>query len=137
MPVRASMMLPHTLNVFGAICGVSVALIALPTTVYGHLSPSARLLSPRNQSVYPVGADIPLGVTATASEGTVVLVEFLANDVKIADATYISNSIYRATWSNAPEGNFAIEARVTDSFGAVGHSDRSHIVVTSSYTNQL
>jgi len=112
------------------------ASIFLSCEAQAHLDPAVNLLSPTDRSSYAAGATIPLVATATASEGSIVLVEFFANDVKIAEAVTPSDSSYRAEWNSVAEGAYTVEAIATDTFGARGYSPRSHIVVSTSFSNQ-
>ena len=129
----------RALNTLLRFCLLVAAFVASSQAANIHYNPAVNMTSPVSGSIYPTGYDIPLSAKATASDGaSILLVEFFANDVKVAETSEGSNSIYYATWTNAgPDGSYTLEAVATDSFGARGHSGLPHIVVSSTLTNQF
>lgn len=89
-------------------------LIGVTNTFNGNWPPSVALAEPTNNAVFPPG-NIVLRANASDSDGTVALVEFFANGVKIGEDT---TAPYEATWPDIAAGQYLLNAHATDNKGA-------------------
>ncbi len=82
----------------------------------GNMPPSISITSPAAGAIYPAGADMSIGATASDVDGAVAKVEFFRDNVKIGeDAT----SPYGVVWNDVPAGVYVLTAKATDNGGAV------------------
>ncbi|MBA4053721.1 MAG: hypothetical protein C0490_03325, partial [Marivirga sp.] len=96
-----------------------------------NASPVVNLTSPLNNAVFSTNAAITMTATATDANGTIAKVEFYNGASKLGeDAT----SPYSFTWSNVPNGNYALSAKAIDNQNAVTASGAANIIVSPSPT---
>jgi len=77
--------------------------------------PTVSITSPKNDSAFVNGDQIVIEAAASDADGSVVLVEFFANDtLKIGERTA---QPYTITWTNVPPGNYQLTAAATDNQG--------------------
>jgi hypothetical protein len=103
-----------------------------PVTVT-NLPPVVRILTPTNQSVFPVGADVPICAEAR-DDGYVSTVEFFAgtNSLGIRTNNPLSSgpmNPFCLVWSNVPPGAFVLTAKATDNTGLITISPPVRIYV--------
>ncbi|MBN2508401.1 MAG: lamin tail domain-containing protein [Verrucomicrobia bacterium] len=82
--------------------------------------PAVTIAFPTFGQVFPASGDVPLGATASDTDGHVVRVEFYG------DGTLIGESIaspYTVIWPGVAEGPHAVVAKAVDNAGAVAVSD--------------
>jgi hypothetical protein len=89
--------------------------------------PTISLTSPTNNAVFPEKSDITFTADASDSGGTITKVTFWANDRLIGTAT---TAPYTVTWTNAPAGQYIIDAHAVDSAGDRVFSDPILITVS-------
>ena len=87
--------------------------------------PSIALTSPTSGATYVAPATIPLGATATDSDG-IKRVEFYANGAFIGQAT---TSPYQGTWSGVAAGTYTLTARAYDTLGGTALSAPVQVTV--------
>lgn len=85
----------------------------------GNRAPSAVITSPSSGAQYAAPADITINANALDSDSTISKMEFFAEGILIGTDT---TAPYSATWTNVPEGDYNVVAKVTDSEGATGLS---------------
>lgn len=91
--------------------------------------PIITLTEPENDAEFDEGAEITITAEASDNDGTVVLVEFFANDtLKIGDA---ESEPYSVTWTNMENGIYILSADVTDDSGNKRTSNKVSIIVGS------
>jgi hypothetical protein len=88
--------------------------------------PAVTLVSPELNANLPVSATHALQALASDSDGTVSLVEFFADAIKIGESTSSPISIL---WTNPPVGMHVITARATDDHGATAISKPIEVFV--------
>ena len=77
--------------------------------------PTVTITSPKNDSAFAAGSQIRIDAIASDRDGTVVLVEFFANDaLKIGER---NSSPYSITWMNVAPGVYKLTAVATDNQG--------------------
>jgi hypothetical protein len=91
-------------------------------------SPIIALTSPANGAGFTAPAQIPIAVSASDSDGSISLVEFLSNGNVIGTTNL---SPYAMTWSNVGPGSYALTARATDNRAAVATSAPVSVVVAA------
>jgi len=80
--------------------------------------PTVTITSPKSDSVFADGAQVPITAVASDNDGSVVSVEFFANDtLKIGERTTAPDSIYSLTWTNITPGDYRLVAVATDNQG--------------------
>lgn len=99
-----------------------------------NIPPDVALTSPLDGSTYPEQAAIPLAATATDSDGTVVTVDFMADDLHIGS---VSAPPYLFDWIGAPIGKHTLRAVATDNLGATNISAAVEISVLESEPNLI
>lgn len=93
-----------------------------------NLLPSVSVTKPGQNATFTAPATIKIDVDANDSDGNVALVEFLQNGNSLGASNVAP---YTFTWTNAPEGNYALTARATDNSGGVANSPAINIAVNS------
>jgi len=89
--------------------------------------PIVSITNPVNNAEFSENASIKIDATASDNDGSVVLVEFFANDtLKIGEVTAEPYSI---TWSNVKSGMYVLTAVATDNQGHKRKSNRVQIKV--------
>ena len=78
--------------------------------------PSVNLTSPTNNAYVLAPANVPLRANATDNDGTVALVEFLQNEVKVGE---VATAPYNLVVSNVPQGVYTFKAVATDNIGLI------------------
>lgn len=108
----------------------NVTLQAAALSSAGANNPPAVLLtSPAPNADFAAPASVPLAASASDFDGTVVRVEFYANNQKVGeDAT----SPYQATWNGAGPGIYTLKALAYDNGGEVSESMPVEIFVHGS-----
>lgn len=97
----------------------------IPTIIH-NLSPSVSLTNPVAGTFFRAPSEIALAATAADADGSVTLVEFFADGVKVGeDAT----APYEAVWSNPPVAAHLLTAVATDEQGATTTSAEIPVVV--------
>lgn len=89
-------------------------------------NPTVSITSPNNNASFAEGNAINIEATANDLDGTIALVEFYANGVKIGDD---STAPFNFLWTNAAVGAHQITAIATDNLGAQGNSQTVNITV--------
>jgi RHS repeat-associated protein len=93
-----------------ALAGSSVIILGIFS--YAHAQPVVSLTGPTANSVHAPGANITLSATATAASGyTVSKVEFFRGGTTLIGTD--TSSPYSITWSNVPQANYTLTAKVT------------------------
>lgn len=90
-------------------------IVAVPPTAV----PVVAISSPADNAVFARHAPIPLSATASDSDGSIAMVEFLQGTVSLATVT---QAPYAFTWTDATPGTYAIMARAVDNLGATTYS---------------
>ena len=88
--------------------------------------PEVAITSPSDNSVILAGSSIIINATASDSDGSIVGVEFFANDMTLGADT---QAPYSMTWTAALIGNNTLKAVATDNEG--NNSDNSILVTVS------
>ncbi|RED95968.1 Ig-like domain-containing protein [Marinoscillum furvescens] len=88
--------------------------------------PSASITSPAEGSVFEIGENIKVEVSATDTDGAIARVEIYRGDVKLGED---SSEPYSAVWLNATEGEYQLKAIAIDDDGDVGQSEIVNITV--------
>jgi hypothetical protein len=77
--------------------------------------PLVTIINPKNNSEFADGAQVPIEAVASDNDGSVVLVEFFANETtKIGERNTAPFSI---TWTNITPGDYRLTAVATDNQG--------------------
>lgn len=119
-----------TLRVADRLAGTTGSLTSAVLTLYGSSAtpvnppPQVTLTSPAAGAVFSPGAPVTLAATATdltlgGGAGTVTQVEFFAGTTSLGVDT---TAPYGLTWTPPSNGPYTLQARGTDSEGAVGPS---------------
>ena len=94
--------------------------------------PVVTITSPKNDTVFANGAQIPIRAVASDQDGSVVLVEFFANEtIKIGER---NTAPYAIIWTNITPGDYRLTAVATDN---QGHQRTSNIVRIKSGTSAM
>jgi hypothetical protein len=101
------------------------ALRGIPIIIH-NLSPNVDLISPTNTQYFIAPPSITFEATASDDDGSVVLVEFFADGVKIGED---AEAPYSAVWNNPPVAAHKLTAVATDDQGATTTSDEALVVV--------
>jgi RHS repeat-associated protein len=106
--------------------------------------PTIAFVTPASGNTYVAPAVVPLYVTASDPDGTIVKVEFYNGATLLGTATAVS---YRYVWSNVAAGAYVITAKAYDNLGSTTTTANVNIVVNASgsgtsfwpqiYTNPL
>lgn len=88
--------------------------------------PAVTLVSPELNANLPVPATHVLQALATDSDGSVSLVEFFTDAIKIGEST---SSPFTVLWTNPPVGRHVITARATDNDGVTAISKPVEVFV--------
>src|SRR5205823_7986818 len=92
--------------------------------------PVVNWIRPTNGAVFAAGAPIALTASATDSDGTISIVDFLAGTNLLGRVSGTpTNSLYNFVWSNAPAGIFQLHAEAVDNAGGRGVSAAVQVVV--------
>jgi 3-phytase len=93
--------------------------------------PVVSISSPTHNSSFVLGQLVVIEATASDSDGTIVKVDFFANNNKIGEDT---TSPYSFTWTPPNTGTYNLTARATDNAGATTTSASVSINVTTGTT---
>ena len=104
---------------------------SVPVVVNIVAPPTVAMTSPANGASFTAPATIPLGATASDTDGTIAKVEFLVGSTVLATDTAAP---YAFSWTNVPVGSYLLSARATDNSGAVTTS--TPVTVTVGNANQ-
>lgn len=96
-----------------------------------------EVLSPRDGTVFPLGAPIPIAAVAVDPQGAITYVEFYAGDKKIGESRIDffrppdpgTPIRHETVWRDAPAGYHALSARATDTAGHQASSPPTRILV--------
>ena len=100
--------------------------------------PVVSITRPKNDSTFAGGADVTIVAKASDRDGSIVLVEFFANDtLKIGDRTTALDSVYSITWTNIAAGEYRLTAVATDDQGNKRTSKAIRIQVGTPATARL
>jgi len=93
--------------------------------------PGIQITHPVEGMIYPPGADVPLGATATDDAlGVVNQVAFSANGSLLGLGTGVPlTSLYQFLWLDAPVGTNSLSARATDNDGVTSTSQVVRVFV--------
>jgi hypothetical protein len=94
----------------------------------GNNPPGIAITNPANGAGFTVPATVNIEASASDTDGTISKVEFFQNGVKLGED---AAAPYAFTWSNVPEGIYALTAVATDSGGALATSAPVSITATS------
>jgi len=108
--------------------GFANSAAAATTVVIENVPPVVGLVSPVNGSIFSAPAGIPLAAHAADSDGSIALVEFFADAVKVGED---GTGPYEAAWFGASLGVHILSARVTDDTGAFAASAPVSIFVNA------
>ncbi len=102
-----------------------------PTT---NRPPIVNIVQPTNTAFFFPPATIPIRASAHDFDGTVVSVEFFANNQSLGlgrstNSPGTVSSLFFLTWSNVPAGSYDLAAKATDDDGAMSFSPQVHILV--------
>ncbi|MGL1887615.1 MAG: glycoside hydrolase family 9 protein [Reichenbachiella sp.] len=105
--------------------------IALANAEFGFFFGSKSTIdvaisSPAELTKFDVGSDITITADASDSLGTITQVEFFQNDISLGIDT---SSPYSFTWSNAPQGAYALTTIATNDSSATKESSAINITV--------
>jgi hypothetical protein len=78
------------------------------------LRPSNNITFPANNSVYNEGTDLNLTANASDEDGTIVKVEFFANNIKLTEDLIAP---YEFLWKDILPNNYVITSKATDNRG--------------------
>jgi len=78
--------------------------------------PVVSLTSPAGGAGFPTGGDISFTASASEQNGTISKVEFFQGTTKLGEDTNGADG-FSFNWTNAPDGNYSLTARATDSYG--------------------
>jgi hypothetical protein len=85
----------------------------------GNLPPSISITSPLGNTTFKEGESIVIEASASDIDGSIDLVEFYANDVKIGEDT---TAPFAYQWNDASVGSHVITAKATDNANTKGAS---------------
>lgn len=96
--------------------------------------PTVQIVSPGNESVFPIGADIQIAAHASDLDGYVATVEFFegTNSLGITTNNPLAMSPinpFQLTWSKVPTGSYVLRAKATDDDGATALSAPIRVTV--------
>jgi hypothetical protein len=96
--------------------------------------PVVNIVQPTNNAFFFPPATIPIRAFAQDFDGTLVSVEFFANNQSLglgrsSNPGSTSSNLFFLTWSNVPPGAYDLTAKSTDDDGAMGISSPVHIFV--------
>jgi hypothetical protein len=94
-----------------------------------NAAPQVALTSPPSSSTYRRKTRIELSADASDVDGSVAMVEFLANGMPVGTGLLIQGTSYRMEWRPSHAGTYQIQARASDNLGSVGYSQSSIIYV--------
>ncbi len=95
---------------------------------------NAVISSPLNNASFSVGSPITINASASGSTGTIQKIEFFAGAVKLGEDV---TSPYSFLWNDAPAGNYALTAKVTDSGNNTAVSAVINITVVNTLTASI
>ncbi|HVU09389.1 MAG TPA: LamG-like jellyroll fold domain-containing protein [Verrucomicrobiae bacterium] len=112
---------PFTLNLVG-------------TANLAGLPPSISIVSPTNNSIFPLDTVIPITAVATSTD-TVTTVNFYASgsggNLLLGSETTTTNNFYNIDWFGLYPGNYSLTAVAIDDAGRVGYSVPVNVQITS------
>lgn len=94
--------------------------------IAANAPPTALLSTPASGQTYVAPATVALAATVTDADGTIAKVDYLDGTTVVATSTAPP---FDAIWANAPAGDYALTARVTDDRGASTVSPAAHVKV--------
>jgi hypothetical protein len=94
----------------------------------GNEPPLVSVTNPTDGTFYVAPANVPIGATASDSDGSITKVEFFADGTEIGES---ATAPYGFVWTNPPVGTHLLVARATDNQSATSDSPPITIVVGS------
>ena len=85
-----------------------------------NVPPTVKITAPENKSHFGNTATINISASASATEATIVKVEFFSGNIKLGEDI---TSPYNFDWTNVPVGAYTLIAKATDDNGLSGFSD--------------
>lgn len=97
----------------------------------GNLPPNVAIVRPQSGDGFEAPADISLVAEAKDPDGSVVSVEFFANNLSlgVVSSTDPAQELFRLLWSHVGPGAYALRAKATDNRSATAFSDPINIRV--------
>ncbi len=92
---------------------------------------AATIISPANNSFFNIDSTINILATTSGGTGPIQKVEFFSGTTKLGEDTIAPHNFI---WNNAPSGNYALTAKVTDSVNNTSVSQIINIVVNNRLT---
>lgn len=88
--------------------------------------PTVAVTSPKAAARFEEGSAISITASASDADGSVAKIEFFANSIRIGEQT---SAPWTIIWNNAPKGDHAITAKVTDNRDASVTSNAVSITI--------
>ncbi len=85
-----------------------------PLQTANGIPPSVTITAPANNTMLAVGASTQINATASDADGTITLVEFFINGIKVGEDL---TSPYSYAWNNIAAGGYKLTAKATDNSG--------------------
>ena len=117
----------HTISAVAVVApGVEYSAIPVYIIVQEYQAPSVSITSPKDSSSFSSPQSITIQATASSANGSIRQVQFFRDSLFLgADST----SPYAYTWVRPPKGSYELRATATDSYGAVGTSQRVLVTI--------
>jgi hypothetical protein len=122
----------QTLRIFAATGNWNLNWIDFTSS--GDTPPVVNITSPANNASFTAPASVTIQATASASNRTIVQVQFYNGTTLLGTDT---TSPYSYVWNNVAAGTYSITAKATDSAGGSTTSSAISISVTSGTTTNL
>ncbi len=125
---------PADQYIIGAISNAVVTIYDNDRPVETNRPPVVQIVSPLNDSVFPIGADIHIAAYASDFDGYVATVEFFEGTNSLGITTnnpLVVSPInpFQITWPKVPAGTYVLRARATDDGGAASLSASIRVTV--------
>jgi hypothetical protein len=105
--------------------------ISQPVMVLVNKPPTVRLVQPENGATLQSQVRVDLKAIATDADGPIRAVHFIVDGLPIGPAQKVAGTDeYVLSWTPSRAGDHTIQARATDSLGAVAFSDIATVHVT-------
>ena len=92
----------------------------------GNVSPVTSITSPANNATFNAGATITISASASDADGTIASVAFYRGTTLLGTDT---SAPYSFSWTNVPQGSYALQSKATDNLGATAFSTTVNITV--------
>jgi hypothetical protein len=105
--------------------------VSQPVMVLVNKPPTVRLVQPENGATLQSQVRVDLKANATDADGPIRAVHFIVDGLPIGPAQKVAGTDeYVLSWTPSRAGDHTIQARATDSLGAVAFSDIATVHVT-------